>query len=105
MGAGYAPEQRFFSCDGLAIRVAVKLLSGDEDLLVGTGDIPASIRAETSGELPGAAGSTPLPWGASCEGAATFSRPCASFPSLRDIGLARFPHGGNGVLENLREGR
>lgn len=57
LGVGYAPVRKFFSNDGLAIRAAVKLPTGDHSLLAGTGDISASIWAETSGALPGAADS------------------------------------------------
>ena len=57
LGLGYAPARKLFSNDGLAIRAALKLPTGDEDLLAGTGEISASIWAETSGALPGSAGS------------------------------------------------
>ena len=57
LGVGYAPARRLFSNDGLAIRAAVKLPTGDEELLAGSGGISASIWAETSGALPVAADS------------------------------------------------
>lgn len=56
-GAGYAPPPRRFSNDGLAIRASVKLPTGDEDSLAGSGGFSSSVWAETSGALPGASAS------------------------------------------------
>ncbi len=55
LGVGYASPQWGFSNDGLAIRASVKLPTGDQDLLAGSGGLSASIWAETSGALPGSA--------------------------------------------------
>ena len=55
LGVGYASPKWGFSNDGLAIRASVKLPTGDEDSLAGSGGLSASIWAETSGALPGSA--------------------------------------------------
>ena len=57
LGVGYAPPQGLFSNDGLAVRAAVKLPTGDEDSLAGSGGLSASLWTETSGALPGSADS------------------------------------------------
>ncbi len=55
LGVGYTSPKWGFSNDGLAIRASVKLPTGDEDSLAGSGGLSASIWAETSGALPWAA--------------------------------------------------
>ena len=57
LGVGYAPPKRLFPNDGLAVRAAVRLPTGDEDSLTGSGGLSASLWAETSGALPGSADS------------------------------------------------
>ena len=60
LGVGYASPKWGFSNDGLAIRASVKLPTGDEDSLAGSGGLSASIWAETSGALPWISRITPL---------------------------------------------
>ena len=55
LGVGYALPGWRLSNDGLAIRASVKLPTGDEDALAGSGGLSASLWAETSGALPWAA--------------------------------------------------
>ena len=57
LGVGYAVPHWPLSNDGLAIRVSVKLPTGDESALAGSGGYSASLWAETSGALPGFADS------------------------------------------------
>ena len=57
LGVGYAVPHWPFSNDGLAIRGSVKLPTGDESALAGSGGYSASLWAETSGALPGSADS------------------------------------------------
>ena len=57
LGLGYAVPHWPLSNDGLAIRVSVKLPTGDESALAGSGGYSASLWAETSGALPGFADS------------------------------------------------
>ena len=56
--SGWAMRCRIGPCpnDGLAIRGSVKLPTGDESALAGSGGYSASLWAETSGALPGSAG-------------------------------------------------
>ena len=56
LGVGYAVPHWPFPNDGLAIRGSVKLPTGDEASLAGSGGRSASLWAETSGALPGSAG-------------------------------------------------
>ena len=56
LGVGYAVPHWPFPNDGLAIRGSVKLPTGDEASLAGSGGYSASLWAETSGALPGSAG-------------------------------------------------
>ena len=56
-GLGYAVRRMLLPNDGVAVRAAVKLPTGDPDLLTGSGGLSASLWAETSGTLPGAAAS------------------------------------------------
>ena len=56
LGVGYAVPHWPFPNDGLAIRGIVKLPTGDEASLAGSGGYSASLWAETSGALPGSAG-------------------------------------------------
>ena len=53
LGVGYAVPHWPLSNDGLAIRGSVKLPTGDESALAGSGGYSASLWAETSGALPG----------------------------------------------------
>ena len=53
LGVGYAVPHWPLSNDGLAIRGSVKLPTGDERALAGSGGYSASLWAETSGALPG----------------------------------------------------
>ena len=48
LGVGHAVKRNFLSNDGLAIRGVVKLPTGDEDALAGSGGLSASIWAETA---------------------------------------------------------
>ena len=57
VGAGYALPQSPLGNDGLAIRSAVKLPTGDASLLTGSGGFSAAVWAETSGALPGSTAS------------------------------------------------
>ncbi len=57
LGVGYALSPAPLSNDGMAVRAVVKLPSGDEDALAGSGGFSASVWAETSGALSGSAGS------------------------------------------------
>ena len=57
LGLGYAVRQKLLPNDGVAVRAAVKLPTGNPDLLTGSGGLSASLWAETSGTLPGAAAS------------------------------------------------
>ncbi len=57
LGLGYSLRQSPLSNDGLAIRTSVKLPTGDEDSLAGSGGFSASVWAETSGALPGSGAS------------------------------------------------
>ena len=57
VGVGYALPSPPFSNDGVAVRAMVKLPSGDEDALAGSGGYSASAWAETSGAIAGSAGS------------------------------------------------
>ena len=54
LGVGHAVRRNFLANDGLAIRGAVRLPTGDEDALAGAGGVSAAIWAETSGRLFGA---------------------------------------------------
>ena len=54
---GYSLPGSLLSNDGLAIRGSVKLPTGDEHALAGSGGYSASVWAETSGVLPGSAAS------------------------------------------------
>ena len=56
LGVGYAVPHWPLSNDGLAIRGSVKLPTGDESALAGSGGYSASLWAETSGALPGSTG-------------------------------------------------
>ena len=56
LGLGYAVPHWPLSNDGLAIRGSVKLPTGDENGLAGSGGYSASLWAETSGTLPGSTG-------------------------------------------------
>ena len=56
LGVGYAVPHWPFPNDGLVIRGSVKLPTGDEASLAGSGGRSASLWAETSGALPGSAG-------------------------------------------------
>ena len=56
LGLGYAVPHWPLSNDGLAIRGSVKLPTGDENALAGSGGYSASLWAETSGALPGSTG-------------------------------------------------
>ena len=56
LGVGHAVKRNFLSNDGLAIRGVVKLPTGDEDALAGSGGLSASIWAEISGPLFGSGG-------------------------------------------------
>ena len=53
LGLGYAVPHWPLQNDGLAIRGSVKLPTGDESALTGSGGYSASLWAETSGALPG----------------------------------------------------
>ena len=53
LGAGHLVARNFLANDGLAIRGAVRLPTGDEDALAGAGGLSASVWAETSGRLFG----------------------------------------------------
>ena len=53
LGVGYALPSPPFSNDGMAVRAVVKLPSGDEAVLAGSGGFSVSVWAETSGALPG----------------------------------------------------
>ena len=64
LGVGYDVERSFLSNDGLALRGVVKLPTGDEDALAGTGGFSASIWAETSGCLFGSRDSRAWLYGA-----------------------------------------
>ena len=57
LGVGYSLPHWPLSNDGLAIRTGVKLPTGDESSLAGSGGYSASVWAETSGALPGSAAS------------------------------------------------
>ena len=57
LGLGYALPSPPFSNDGMVVRATVKLPSGDEDVLAGSGGYSASAWAETSGAFAGSAGS------------------------------------------------
>ena len=56
LGVGYAVPYWPFPNDGLAIRGSIKLPTGDEASLAGSGGRSASLWAETSGALPGSTG-------------------------------------------------
>ena len=51
MGAGYALPSAPFSNDGMAVRAIVKLPTGEEDDLAGSGGFSVSAWAETSGSF------------------------------------------------------
>ena len=53
LGVGYALPSPPLPNDGMAVRAAVKLPTGDADSLTGSGGLSASAWAETSGALPG----------------------------------------------------
>ena len=55
LGAGYILPSPPFSNDGMVVRAMVKLPSGDEAALAGSGGYSASAWAETSGAFPGSA--------------------------------------------------
>ena len=57
LGVGFSLPPATLSNDGLAVRSVLKLPTGDEDSLAGSGGFSASVWAETSGALPGSAGS------------------------------------------------
>ena len=52
LGVGYAMPSSPFPNDGMVVRAAMKLPSGDEAALAGSGGFSASVWAETSGALP-----------------------------------------------------
>ena len=52
-GVGYALPSPPLPNDGMTVRAAVKLPTGDADSLTGSGGFSASVWAETSGALPG----------------------------------------------------
>ncbi len=56
-GVGYALPRQLLSNDGLALRAAIRLPTGAERTLAGAGGPAATVWAETSGALPGAAAS------------------------------------------------
>lgn len=53
LGVGYEVKRNFLSNDGLALRGVVKLPTGDETALAGSGGFSAAVWAETSGRLFG----------------------------------------------------
>ncbi len=53
LGIGHDLGKEFLSNDGLALRGMVRLPTGDEDALAGSGGVSTAIWAETSGPLPG----------------------------------------------------
>ena len=55
VGVGYALPSTILANDGLVLRGAVKLPTGDEGALAGSGRVSASVWAETSGLLFGSA--------------------------------------------------
>ena len=55
VGVGYALPSPPFSNDGVVVRAMIKLPSGDDDALAGSGGYSASAWAETSGAFPGSA--------------------------------------------------
>ena len=55
LGVGYALPSSPFSNDGMVVRAMIKLPSGDEGALAGSGGYSASAWAETSGAFPGSA--------------------------------------------------
>ena len=55
LGVGYALPSPPLSNDGVVVRAMVKLASGDEGALAGSGGYSASAWAETSGAFPGSA--------------------------------------------------
>ena len=55
LGLGYAVPTAPISNDGMTVRAAVKLPSGDLDALAGSGGFSASAWAETSGAFPSSA--------------------------------------------------
>ena len=55
VGVGYALPSPPFSNDGVVVRGMIKLPSGDEGALAGSGGYSASAWAETSGAFPGSA--------------------------------------------------
>ena len=57
LGVGYALPTPPFPNDGMALRALVKLPSGDDGALAGSGGYSASAWAETSGALPGSSAS------------------------------------------------
>ena len=54
LGIGHQVRRNFLANDGLAIRGVVRLPTGDEDALAGSGGLSAAVWAETSGPLFGA---------------------------------------------------
>ena len=55
LGVGYALPSTILANDGLVLRSALKLPTGDEGALAGSGGLSASVWAETSGSLSGSA--------------------------------------------------
>ena len=64
LGLGYALPSAPFSNDGMAVRTMVKLPTGDEDDLVGSGGFSVSAWAETSGSLSASTASREWLYGA-----------------------------------------
>ena len=64
LGLGYALNERFLANDGLALRGAIGIPTGDDSVLTGSGGLSASIWAETSGRLPGSGESRAWLYGA-----------------------------------------
>ncbi len=65
LGLGRRLERNHFRNDGLALRGAISLPTGDENALVGSGGMSASLWAETSGDLFPREGSRTWLYGAS----------------------------------------